>query len=164
MSHPAFARQAGFCDLPCDLPCDCDPVAGAGDLQVARRLVLEEKAQVSKLQDEAKVRDLVQFCLSEDWAVLREALGLAPGAHGANRTGRPFTGDHAGWLLYDTLKKTGFETKCPNQHDPHQYQPSVLVLLKPLLQAFFHIMAYPRSGIDKTGSCDILKSSISQFS
>ncbi|MBS1111589.1 MAG: Tetratricopeptide 2 repeat protein, partial [Anaeromyxobacteraceae bacterium] len=37
----------------------------AGDLQVARRLVLEEKAQVSKLQDEAKVRDLVQFCLSE---------------------------------------------------------------------------------------------------
>jgi golgin subfamily B member 1 len=52
----------------------------AGDLQVARRLVLEEKAQVSKLQDEAKVRDLVQFCLSEDWAVLREALGLSVAA------------------------------------------------------------------------------------
>jgi uracil-DNA glycosylase family 4 len=34
--------------------------------------------------------------------------GLAPGRTGANRTGRPFTGDHAGWLLYDTLKKTGF--------------------------------------------------------
>ena len=30
--------------------------------------------------------------------------GLAPGRTGANRTGRPFTGDHAGWLLYDTLK------------------------------------------------------------
>ncbi|MEY2667411.1 MAG: hypothetical protein RJA59_49, partial [Pseudomonadota bacterium] len=52
----------------------------AGDLQVARRLVLEEKAQVSKLQDEAKVRDLVQFCLSEDWAVLRDALGLSVAA------------------------------------------------------------------------------------
>jgi hypothetical protein len=52
----------------------------SGDLQVARRLVLEEKAQVSKLQDEAKVRDLVQFCLSEDWAVLREALGLSVAA------------------------------------------------------------------------------------
>ena len=52
----------------------------SGDLQVARRLVLEEKAQVSKLQDEAKVRDLVQFCLSEDWAVLRDALGLSVAA------------------------------------------------------------------------------------
>jgi uracil-DNA glycosylase family 4 len=36
--------------------------------------------------------------------------GLAPGRTGANRTGRPFTGDHAGWLLYDTLRKTGFAT------------------------------------------------------
>ena len=34
--------------------------------------------------------------------------GLAPGRTGANRTGRPFTGDHAGWLLYETLIKTGF--------------------------------------------------------
>lgn len=34
--------------------------------------------------------------------------GLAPGRTGANRTGRPFTGDHAGWLLYETLRKTGF--------------------------------------------------------
>jgi uracil-DNA glycosylase family 4 len=33
--------------------------------------------------------------------------GLAPGKHGANRTGRPFTGDHAGVLLYDTLLKYG---------------------------------------------------------
>ncbi|HEY2356002.1 MAG TPA: uracil-DNA glycosylase [Phenylobacterium sp.] len=34
--------------------------------------------------------------------------GLAPGRTGANRTGRPFTGDHAGWLLYGTLIKLGF--------------------------------------------------------
>lgn len=33
--------------------------------------------------------------------------GLAPGKQGANRTGRPFTGDHAGKLLYDTLLKFG---------------------------------------------------------
>jgi uracil-DNA glycosylase family 4 len=33
--------------------------------------------------------------------------GLAPGKHGANRTGRPFTGDHAGILLYRTLLKFG---------------------------------------------------------
>ena len=35
-------------------------------------------------------------------------VGLAPGRTGANRTGRPFTGDHAGILLYETLIKTGF--------------------------------------------------------
>lgn len=34
-------------------------------------------------------------------------VGLAPGLHGANRTGRPFTGDHAGILLYETLHGLG---------------------------------------------------------
>ncbi|MBM3483314.1 MAG: uracil-DNA glycosylase [Alphaproteobacteria bacterium] len=37
-------------------------------------------------------------------------LGLAPGLKGANRTGRPFTGDHAGRLLYATLLAEGFAT------------------------------------------------------
>jgi uracil-DNA glycosylase len=35
-------------------------------------------------------------------------VGLAPGLRGANRTGRPFTGDYAGDLLYATLKEFGF--------------------------------------------------------
>ncbi|MGE0604655.1 MAG: uracil-DNA glycosylase family protein, partial [Xanthobacteraceae bacterium] len=35
-------------------------------------------------------------------------VGLAPGLHGANQTGRPFTGDYAGDLLYATLKEFGF--------------------------------------------------------
>lgn len=35
-------------------------------------------------------------------------VGLAPGMHGANRTGRPFTGDHAGLLLYRMLHDYGF--------------------------------------------------------
>ncbi len=35
-------------------------------------------------------------------------VGLAPGMHGANRTGRPFTGDYAGELLYATLHKFGW--------------------------------------------------------
>lgn len=35
-------------------------------------------------------------------------VGLAPGRQGANRTGRPFTGDFAGVLLYETLIKQGF--------------------------------------------------------
>lgn len=38
-------------------------------------------------------------------------VGLAPGMHGANRTGRPFTGDYAGILLYDTLHRFGFATR-----------------------------------------------------
>jgi uracil-DNA glycosylase family 4 len=37
-------------------------------------------------------------------------VGLAPGMHGANATGRPFTGDHAGILLYQTLYDFGFST------------------------------------------------------
>jgi len=37
-------------------------------------------------------------------------VGLAPGMHGANRSGRPFTGDHAGILLYATLHKFAMTT------------------------------------------------------
>lgn len=39
-------------------------------------------------------------------------VGLAPGMHGANATGRPFTGDHAGILLYETLYKFGFSNQA----------------------------------------------------
>lgn len=39
-------------------------------------------------------------------------VGLAPGMHGANRTGRPFTGDHAGILLYQTLYDHGFASQA----------------------------------------------------
>jgi len=49
----------------------------AGELEIAKRMALQEKAQVSKLKDDAKVRDLVLFCASEDWVALREALGLS---------------------------------------------------------------------------------------
>lgn len=38
-------------------------------------------------------------------------VGLAPGMHGANATGRPFTGDHAGILLYQTLYDFGFASQ-----------------------------------------------------
>lgn len=43
----------------------------------------------------------------EAWLAI---VGLAPGLQGANRTGRPFTGDFAGVLLYETLIKYGFAT------------------------------------------------------
>jgi uracil-DNA glycosylase family 4 len=38
-------------------------------------------------------------------------LGLAPGAHGSNRTGRPFTGDGSGNFLYPVLYETGFASQ-----------------------------------------------------
>ena len=38
-------------------------------------------------------------------------VGLAPGMHGANATGRPFTGDYAGVLLYETLHAFGFASR-----------------------------------------------------
>lgn len=38
-------------------------------------------------------------------------VGLAPGKHGANASGRPFTGDHAGILLYKTLHAFGFSSR-----------------------------------------------------
>lgn len=38
-------------------------------------------------------------------------VGLAPGMHGANASGRPFTGDYAGILLYETLHRFGFGSK-----------------------------------------------------
>jgi uracil-DNA glycosylase family 4 len=44
------------------------------------------------------------FGLSDAWLLI---VGLAPGLKGANRTGRPFTGDYAGELLYPTLLKAG---------------------------------------------------------
>ena len=43
-------------------------------------------------------------------------VGLAPGMHGANRTGRPFTGDYAGILLYDTLHRFGFSNQATSEH------------------------------------------------
>lgn len=43
-------------------------------------------------------------------------VGLAPGMHGANRTGRPFTGDYAGILLYKTLFELGFSNQSTSTH------------------------------------------------
>jgi len=56
-------------------------------------------------------------------------MGLAPGAHGSNRTGRPFTGDASGNFMYPVLYETGFANEptvsnptaarsCPNLELP----------------------------------------------
>lgn len=43
-------------------------------------------------------------------------LGLAPGAHGSNRTGRPFTGDASGKFMYPILHKVGFTSQPNAEH------------------------------------------------
>ena len=43
-------------------------------------------------------------------------LGLAPGAHGSNRTGRPFTGDASGNFMYPVLYETGFANQPTAMH------------------------------------------------
>ena len=43
-------------------------------------------------------------------------VGLAPGLHGANASGRPFTGDHAGLILYRTLHRFGFSDRPQSRH------------------------------------------------
>lgn len=66
--------------------------------------------------DEVRGQHPAYFCLPVppfgDESPRLLIVGLAPGMHGANRTGRPFTGDYAGILLYQTLHKYGFATRA----------------------------------------------------
>jgi uracil-DNA glycosylase len=59
-------------------------------------------------------RPVPAFGAARPWLLIA---GLAPGLHGANRTGRPFTGDHAGVLLYETLFALGLSNQ-PNGSEP----------------------------------------------
>jgi uracil-DNA glycosylase family 4 len=65
--------------------------------------------------DEVKTKHPTYFCKPVpafgDANAKLVIVGLAPGMHGANQTGRPFTGDYAGVLLYETLYKYGFATR-----------------------------------------------------
>lgn len=68
--------------------------------------------RLSDFLDEVKAENPGYFCRPVppfgDPTARLLVVGLAPGMHGANATGRPFTGDHAGLLLYQTLHKYGF--------------------------------------------------------
>lgn len=44
-------------------------------------------------------------------------VGLAPGMHGANATGRPFTGDYSGSLLYETLYNFGYSNQAQSERE-----------------------------------------------
>ena len=68
--------------------------------------------RLSRFLDQVKCEHPDYFCRpvppfgASDPGLL--VVGLAPGMHGANATGRPFTGDYAGILLYETLHRYGF--------------------------------------------------------
>ncbi|MGQ0442962.1 MAG: uracil-DNA glycosylase [Methylophilaceae bacterium] len=69
--------------------------------------------------DEVKIKHPTYFCRPVppfgDVNAKLLIVGLAPGMHGANQTGRPFTGDYAGILLYQTLHKYGFASAPVSQ-------------------------------------------------
>jgi len=65
-------------------------------------------AQVRKTYPDYHARPVAAF---GDPQARLLVVGLAPGLHGANATGRPFTGDHAGILLYETLHRFGFASQ-----------------------------------------------------
>lgn len=71
--------------------------------------------RLANFLDEVKTKHPSYFCKPVpafgDANAKLVVVGLAPGMHGANQTGRPFTGDYAGVLLYETLYKYGFATK-----------------------------------------------------
>jgi uracil-DNA glycosylase len=66
--------------------------------------------------DEVRAANPGYFCRPVPPFGARDAalviVGLAPGMHGANASGRPFTGDHAGIILYETLHRYGFATRA----------------------------------------------------
>ena len=64
--------------------------------------------EVKRDHPDYHARPVAPFGDTAPWLLI---VGLAPGMHGANRTGRPFTGDHAGILLYDTLHAYGFASQ-----------------------------------------------------
>jgi len=72
-------------------------------------------SRLARFLDQVRIRHPGYHCRPvEPFGSARHRLlvvGLAPGMHGANRSGRPFTGDHAGILLYRMLHAHGFATR-----------------------------------------------------
>jgi uracil-DNA glycosylase len=82
--------------------------------------------------DEVKARHPTYFCRPvPQFGVSQPKLlivGLAPGLNGANRTGRPFTGDYAGTLLYGTLHKFGFATSPDPLNASNEPNPALSLI------------------------------------
>src|SRR5271156_5905667 len=113
--------MAGYADLsvarfffqsPCDTPPRMSPIFDSACRRCPR---------LAAFLDTVQLREPDYYCRPVppfgDSAARLVIVGLAPGLHGANRTGRPFTGDHAGILLYRTLHKFGYGS-LPTGVDP----------------------------------------------
>ena len=96
MSADAPARDA--------VPDEADPATPPRDCPLCPRLV--EYRAANRLANPAWFNGAVPGFGDRSAPFL--VVGMAPGVRGANRTGRPFTGDHAGILLYETLLRHGF--------------------------------------------------------
>jgi uracil-DNA glycosylase family 4 len=72
-------------------------------------------SRLAHFLDEVRTANPGYFCRPVppfgDMSARLVIVGLAPGMHGANATGRPFTGDYAGIMLYATLHKFGYATE-----------------------------------------------------
>ena len=72
-------------------------------------------ARLAAFLDAVRAENPGYFCRPVPPFGVRDAslviVGLAPGMHGANASGRPFTGDHAGIILYQTLHAYGFASR-----------------------------------------------------
>ena len=95
LRHPEGARSAVSKDAPPEAPRDCP---------LCPRLVAYR--QENRAREPLWFNGAVPSFGDNDARLL--IVGLAPGRSGASRTGRPFTGDGAGWILYETLLATGF--------------------------------------------------------
>jgi len=92
--------------MPCATPADRSPIPAA---EAPRDCLLCPRLVAFRQDCRAEHPDwwnapVPAFGDPQAWLAI---VGLAPGKHGANRTGRPFTGDFAGDLLYATLMKFG---------------------------------------------------------
>jgi uracil-DNA glycosylase len=90
---------------------DCDAAFSAGVYDPSCRRC----PRLAAFLDEVRAEHPSYWCKPVppfgDNAARLVIVGLAPGMHGANATGRPFTGDYAGILLYGTLHAYGFATQ-----------------------------------------------------
>ncbi len=114
----AAASRHGFERGPAFIFCEAT-VCGPVDMELSSPNVFNPHCRscprLANFLDEVRCHHPDYYCAPVpafgDPAARLLIVGLAPGMHGANRTGRPFTGDHAGILLYQTLHKFGFASK-----------------------------------------------------